>query len=64
MLVIFIFHFSTDEHFKLIEGLRLILPCENYLLFYVLHNFKRAILNFGCVNRHIIEKSVMQMSNM
>ena len=43
MLLIFISRFSTDEHFKLTKGSKLFLPFENLLLFYVFHNFKKAI---------------------
>ena len=47
MLVIYIFHFFTDAHLKLIKGSKLFLPFENLLLFYVSHNFEIAIWNFS-----------------
>ena len=43
LLLIFISHFSTDEHFKLTKGSKLFLPFENSLLFYEFHNFKIPI---------------------
>ena len=64
MLLIFILHFSTDEHLKLIKGSKLFLPFENSLIFYVFHNLKIAIWDFGLFYRHIIEELIMQMSNM
>ena len=47
MLLINIFHFSTDEHLNLIKGSKLFLPFENSLLFYVFLNFKIIIWNVG-----------------
>ena len=47
MLLMYIFHFFSNEHLKLIKGSKLFLPLENSLLFYVFHNFEIAIWNFG-----------------
>ena len=61
MLLIYIFHFSTDKHLRLIK-------VQNYFsilkLTFILRipQNKVAIWNFGWFYRHIIEKSMTQMT--
>ena len=61
MLPIYILYFSTDEHLKLIKGIKLLIPFENSLFIFT-PQFENSDLKLRLV-WHIIEKSIMQMSN-
>ena len=61
MLLIYIFPFSTDKHFKLIKSWKSFLPFEKSLLIYRFHNIWIKILTFSYFYRDIIENSIMQM---